>query len=161
MIIVCGHDNTGKTTLIETLAKEFSLISVKNSHMPTSAEDIRNAHNWAKAAPHPTIMDRHSAISDLVYGQALRNHSHSTLELALHVRKDNYLVFCCPSYETIAVTYNERPQLEGTHEKLRLIYDSYVSLMNRLEPDFIYDYKNPRALRALMHHIAPFIRRSL
>ena len=67
MIIVEGPDNSGKSTLIQALASQLKLPMARTYRMPQTEEDIQRWHNWANAAPHPLILDRHPAISDLIY----------------------------------------------------------------------------------------------
>lgn len=153
MIIIEGMDNTGKTTLIEQLQKEFKLPSARTGTYPRKLEDITRWHNWCSACPRTLIVDRHPAISDLVYGPIIRNHTCSTEGMAYHARNQNYLVFCDPTLPVIQKTYDDRDQMEGTHENLPKLYNAYQDLMRELEPDFIYDFTNPRALSALIRNI--------
>lgn len=158
MIIIEGPDNTGKTTLIDQLSKEFNLPTIK-SYRPPNLEAITRFHHWAKAAPVTPLMDRHPAISDLVYGPILRDHTSSDPELVRSLRDQAYLVYCAPPLSTIQGSYLDRPQLEGTHENLEAIISEYESLMSTLEPDFIYDFTKPKAFKTLCSHIQRALRR--
>jgi hypothetical protein len=100
MIIVEGMDNTGKTTLIETLAKHFNLPTVK-SYRPFTREDIYALHSWISAAPQTVITDRHPSISDLVYGPTIRGSTPSSLKVAKSCRMNNYLIFCRPPTDNV------------------------------------------------------------
>ncbi len=82
MIIIEGMDNTGKTTLIHQLSQQFKLPSARTGTYPRKVSDILNWHNRASAAPRTLILDRHPAISDLVYGPIIRGSTCSTLEIA-------------------------------------------------------------------------------
>lgn len=159
MIVIEGADNTGKTTLIESLAKEFRLPTIKSFRPPT-VKTIIDFHNWAKAAPRTPVMDRHPAISDYIYGHILRGESPSDPQLIQFLRNQVFLVYCQPPIDTIRGTYLDRAQLEGTHENLDRILSEYESLMSSLEPDFTYDYTNPKSLNALYTHIQHYLRRA-
>lgn len=154
MIIIEGMDNAGKSTLINQLSEHFKL-PYAHAHRSSAADrsSANSWHNWAAACPKTLILDRHPNISDLVYGPLIRGSTPMTKEGAHKVRKNHYLVFCCPSLQTIKATYELRDQMEGTHENLEKLYNAYGELMEELEPDFIYQYTNPRALQALIRNL--------
>jgi type III secretory pathway lipoprotein EscJ len=77
----------------------------------------------------------------------------ATIKLAQAAQKNNYLIFCCPSLETIKATYEDREQMEGTHQKIDALYNAYMDLMLELEPDYVYDYSNPRSYSALVRNV--------
>lgn len=158
MIILTGCDNTGKSSLALQLASDFNLPIIK-SYKPTSQEDITRFHHWAKASPVTPILDRHMAIDDLVYGNVLRGHSSSTTQIAKLCRKGAFLVYCYPGYETVKASFNEREQLKGTHENLTGILHSFKSLMDDLDPDFVFSYKNPHHYPALSQQLTHFLER--
>lgn len=154
MIIVEGIDNSGKSSLINQLAEHFKL-PYAHAHRSTaqSSTDINRWQNWAAACPKTLILDRHPAISGLVYGPIIRGHTAATLDLAQGARRNNFLVFCCPSFQTILATYEDREQMEGTHQNLKKLYGAYQDLMLELEPDYVYDFTNPRAYPALIRNL--------
>lgn len=154
MIIVEGIDNSGKSSLINQLAEHFKL-PYAHAHRSTALtqDSIHRWQNWASACPKTLILDRHPAISDLVYGPIIRGGTASTPELAQSARRNNFLVFCCPSFQTILATYEDREQMEGTHQNLKKLYEAYQDLMLELEPDYVYDFTNPRAYPALIRNL--------
>ena len=157
MIVVEGCDNCGKTTLVETLAKEFHLPVIK-SYRPSSEDEIVNFHCWANAAPRMPIMDRHPAISDFIYGPILRGHTPSHQVLQRRLFDNNpacFLILCDIGIDAIKASYHEREQLKGTHENLDILYERYLRLP--IDFDFVYDYHNPRALPALVSHLIPSV----
>ena len=159
MIILEGADASGKTTLIYQLAAEFNLPIVK-SYKPRTPDDIRLFHHWAAAAPRTPLLDRHAAISDLVYGPIIRKTTPSTVALAQHYLVDNFLVFCCPPYSTVEKTLHNEQQMDGVADNSLALYKGYEQLMEQLEPQFIYDWTNPRAFRSLCTHIQHYLTRS-
>lgn len=160
LIIVEGPDNSGKSTLIQALASQLKLPMARTYRMPQTEEDIQRWHNWANAAPHPLILDRHPAISDLIYSPLVRNTTgSSSLRLASACRNGHYLIYCRPHWDTIAASFHEREQLEGTHEKLHDLIRSYDNLMDEMDPNFIYNWENPKALPALVTHLTHALER--
>ena len=152
MIICEGFDNTGKSWLCGAISKEFRLPLVK-SYRPKAEYDIHQFNHWVNASPRAAVLDRHPAIADLIYGPILRGETPSSSELAQAARRNNYLVFCCPPIHSVIRSFGDRDQLEGVEENLQKLYQAYESLMESLEPDFIYDYTNPRAYRALINNL--------
>ena len=153
MIIVEGMDNTGKSTLIEALGKEFKIPTARGNMAGAKMDQMVRWINWAGACPKPLILDRHPAISDLVYGNILKGSSESSVEFAQKSREGNFLIYCCPPLESIEKSFSERPQMKGTHENLLALYIAYESLMEKLSPDFYYDWRNPKHLSALIHQL--------
>lgn len=153
MIIIEGMDNAGKTTLLQSLSEHFKLPNARTGTYPRSVSDILQWHNWASAGPKTLILDRHPSISDLVYGPIIRGSTVATIQMARAAHQNNFLVFCCPPFPIIKATYEDREQMKGTHENLEKIYDAYMDLMLELEPDYVYDYSNPRSYPALVRNI--------
>lgn len=149
MIIVEGMDNTGKTTLIETLAKHFNLPTVK-SYRPFTREDIYALHSWISAAPQTVITDRHPSISDLVYGPTIRGSTPSSLKVAKSCRMNNYLIFCRPSTGNVFGTLGDRDQMGGVRENQEHLLEAYDQLMKNLEPNFLFNYTDPSHLPKLI-----------
>lgn len=160
LIIVEGLDNSGKSTLVQSLAEALRLPMARIYRIPKSEDDILHWHHWANAAPYPLILDRHPSMSDYVYGPIVRNtNSHSSLPLASQCRHGHYLIYCRPHWDTIERSYNEREQLEGTHDKLHALLSAYDRLMDELDPNFIYNWENPKALPALITNLTHALER--
>lgn len=159
MIIIEGFENVGKSTLVQQLSKHFRLPQARTYYMPQTEEDIARWHNWANAAPRPLILDRHPAISDLVYGPILRNTTPSSLSLANTLRHGHFLIYCRPHWDTIKRTFNEREQMKGTDTHFDQLLEAYDRLMDELNPDAIYNWENPRSLPALITHLTHALER--
>ena len=158
LIIIEGCDATGKTSLIKELASELNLPVIK-SYKPPSEGDIKRFTYWASASPVTPILDRAPFISDLVYGPIIRGKTPCTLELTQELRTTAYLVHCSPPLSAIIRNLHNEKQMEGVDENLRGIYDAYESLMQILDADFIYDYTNPRAYKALVTQLTHYLER--
>lgn len=159
LIIVEGMDNTGKSTLIQTLAEEFRLPTARTYKKPDSSKEIHIWDAWCNSCPRPLILDRHPAISDLVYGPLLRGITYSGLGLAQNVREGNYLIYCRPSIDVINSSMGERDQLEGVPENAHKLLHAYDYLMEELHPDVIYDYTQTEEIDILKQVLTTFLGR--
>lgn len=159
LIIVEGMDNTGKSTLIQTLAEEFRLPTARTYKKPDSSKEIHIWDAWCNSCPHHLILDRHPAISDLIYGPILRGITYSGLGLAQDVREGNFLIYCRPSIEVIEQTINDRDQLEGVVDNSRKLLHAYDYLMEELHPDVIYDYTQKEEIDILKQVLTTFLGR--
>lgn len=149
LIIVEGLDNSGKSTLIESLSKDLRLPAARSNMIGPTTEQIEAYDNWLRAAPaQAAVTDRHPAISDLVYGPIIRGGTESSLDLALAYRNrpQTVLIYCCPPFHRIQDTFSEREQMKGTHESLPLLYNAYELVMNQLNP-LHYDWTASSAHR--------------
>ena len=155
MIIVEGPDGTGKTTLLTQLSNELNL-PVLRSRKPHTQTDIQMLNNWANACPFPILLDRHSSISDLVYGTIIREHTHSSIDLAFAHRNNNFLIYC----RTAKPNIEAEQQMDGVVDHYPRIAAMYEQMMDHLEPDFIYDWTNPKAYPELITHLQHYLHRS-
>lgn len=159
LIIVEGMDNTGKSTLIQTLAEEFKLPTARTYKKPDGSKEIHTWDAWCNSCPHPLILDRHPAISDLIYGPILRGITYSGRGLAQDVREGNFLIYCRPSIHAIKQTMNDRDQLAGVPENTQKLVDAYDELLGDLNPNTIYDWQQPTALKRVIHELTIFLGR--
>lgn len=154
MIIIEGCDGAGKTQLALTLANHFNLPVLRN-RKPQSPEDIRDFHYWAAAAPTVIILDRHAAISDLVYGPILRDHTHSSTAAAFAFTLNHFLIYCRPPASIL-----DQPQMNGVSQNLLSLQSAYDSLMDEINPDFTYDFNNQHHLPALIQQLLTYLSRA-
>jgi tRNA uridine 5-carbamoylmethylation protein Kti12 len=141
MIIVEGMDNTGKSTLVQHLAEKFKLCKVATYHKPQSLVMIHDYDFWLSLCPQPLILDRHPAISDLIYGNVLRGISYITERESRAWSKDHLIIYCRPAADIILKSFEDRPQLGGVKEnllKLLLFYDTYMEDIKHV----FYDHTN-------------------
>lgn len=69
-IIVEGPDNSGKTTLVNFIAPRMGFQIVKGEGPPASAEEW--VERMKRPSPTYAIFDRHTAVSEPIYGPILR-----------------------------------------------------------------------------------------
>jgi len=153
MIIVEGCDNTGKSTLILSLATDLRMATARSNGRPRSKLAILHYHGWCEDCPQDILLDRHPALSDLVYGSLLRNFTHSDLGLAHRVIEDHFLIYCRPPTSKVIANILDREQMEGVTANAIKLLQGYDDLMSLLQPDFTYDYTQPKAYEELKNAI--------
>ncbi len=139
-IVVEGMDHTGKSTLIYPLADKLSAWVAKNHDKKMNHGQIQSWHTFLTYSPHLIIADRHPVISDYVYGNVIRGFSPASLQMAEFYRPDMYLVYCRPPTAVVMNTLAGKKHMEGVLDHAAELLLKYDELMNRLQPDFIFDY---------------------
>lgn len=157
MIILEGCDASGKSTLLSHLAQKFRLTITRSFGKPQSSNDIEDYHKWLRFCPFPLILDRHPAISELIYGPVIRNHTHGSFSFAQSVANSTFLVFCCPPIEVVQSGLMNNSQMSGVPEKIVQLYQSYQSLMDSLIPSFVYDYTDRHQLPLLEERVYDYL----
>lgn len=158
MIILEGCDAAGKTTVLMHLAQKFKLAINRSYYRATQAHEIVDYHNWIRSCPQRLILDRHPAISDLVYGPILRGYTPSTMRFARSVNNTSFVIFCSPPLQTIQANLHNEEQLEGVDKNLLAIYHAYEDLMETLAPSFTYDYTDRSQLPLLEERVSDYLR---
>ena len=163
MIIVEGCDNSGKSTLIQEMAETLKLAIARSYGRPRSLNDILNYQYWLAQCPQPLIIDRHPAISDLVYGPIIRHHTPAILQDAQELASLNttYLVYCRPPYATMTSSLTTRPQMDGVLTQFSALSKAYDELMDTLQPHFTYDFTQPHHFEELVNDYRQFAERNL
>ncbi len=153
MIIVEGVDNTGKSTLIRQLKKEFPKLEEREgSRGPkdkkTMIEHLSRALNKPKQETIYHLHDRFPLVSEYVYGLHLRGDMVlEPKEYASWIQKLNYhrplIIHCQPPLTVVAESFKERQQMDGVEGNLTLLYAAYQSFFLDHRRNFrriIYDY---------------------
>lgn len=145
-IVVIGMDNTGKTTLVETLSKKLGLRHVKSPGPKLSKEEMEDQLLTNLKSEEDLILERFSIVEELVYGNILRGKSKFELDELIKINFQNYnllFIYCRPNKERI-FNFGDREQMEGVieqSEKLLEKFDSIVRFMKSFSFDVIeYDY---------------------
>lgn len=139
MIIVLGMDNTGKSTLTQSLAKELNGEVVNSMGPGTEKEqqqwvikqvcdNLRNGNNL--------IHDRFTCFEEMVYGKVLRG-GKSNFSL-----QDNYYVDLVKSMKPIIIyarpprevifNFGTREQMEGVIEHSEKLLEAYDELIREM-----------------------------
>lgn len=150
MIIVEGMDNTGKTTLAKTLARDLQLPYVhldKPTDKQVVFQDIIECLNYSKPLE---IRDRFTPISEMIYGPICRGES--LLEgdhwrwINMLGRSQSLLIHCRPPDEKV-FHWNDRDQMDGVIDNSQTLLEAYDSVFSCLKvsyPQILieYDYTN-------------------
>lgn len=152
MIIVCGVDNTGKTSLVNHLVEKFELEQIKRYHTlpPVDGPDwagwvVKNLDNDDGF----TIADRFY-IEEFVYGPVLRGeicippNVVRSVNLAF-ARNNPFIIWCNTDIKTIRKTFGERTQLEGVYERIGKLQKKFAEVLDlfpfKESAGYIYNFK--------------------
>lgn len=139
-VIICGFDNTGKTTLIqqlmETFPQDLEMIKppgpwpskeVMMDWTEPSLQSIRDAKPEDKIF----LFDRYPLISEPIYGPVIRDTCLFTpeelnegFEVLMSAPQPIILVFCRPPVEHI-LKFGDREQMEGVIDRAHRLLDAY------------------------------------
>lgn len=135
MIIATGCDNSGKTTMIEFLVKEFGLKKTPRYRTlpPKDYDDwFRHVHDILSNNTFLGIADR-LYTDELVYGPICRNKTQLTeIQIALMNRLISHrrplFIICDPGEESIRESYNDREQYTELDSNIK-VREGYQFLM--------------------------------
>ncbi len=145
MIIVCeGMDNSGKTTLAQTLAKELLAVYIKcerpldagRTPMAAYRRMLSNAEGYSKYV----ILDRSPVISEPIYGTVIRGeHRLSPIDVKLGLDQIDFVIYCRPPTPVIMGSINDRDQMPGVLSNLDALISAYDRFFGTSCP--IHDHK--------------------
>ena len=150
-IIVEGMDNTGKTTLIQRIIREYargySLSRVSLGPNCPDREQIDwliNNMKFVQANPQELVIyDRFLPICDTVYGNVLRGGSLWSIDNPqLKMIKDSYnplIIYCRPHIDVITGFSDGRDQMEGVEENAIKLVEAYDRMISDLKAKYGYD----------------------
>jgi hypothetical protein len=137
LILTEGPDNAGKSALAHDLAKRLKGIYLKTERHPRFSPDVCAYQDLLRQARllAPTLVDRHPAISEPIYGRIIRGEH--CLERYPGIiddclRQFSLIVYCRPPRHIISDSIADRPQMDGVHEHLEAIIDAYDTLFQGL-----------------------------
>lgn len=181
MIIVEGPDNSGKSTLVSTLIKEFKLTKLKpyKNGPPSNEED--NYYNSLsivnEAIRHPNkncICDRLSLIGESIYGPICRgkdlwvNSFGHKMKLLNSLRyMDPFIIYCRPPTSIVLDMTSHKLKEYDTEEHInqiksnkRLIleaYDNYFAFW-RDHNFYTYNYMNNQSYNNLLTRLKEYLK---
>jgi hypothetical protein len=165
MIIIEGPDNSGKTTLGAQLTKWFRGAYFKYEWKPSAFEDIWEldslVHDIQSAMkPRELIVDRHSAISDAVYGPIIRGEMFVTPRAQEAIYPRLTVIYCRPQSSTIRRFKPDIDQMEGVVPNINQIIEAYDNLLlghhQKFAEVIVYDYQMPGAFDTLTKGFVPY-----
>ena len=137
VILVEGNDNTGKTTLIQKLIRQFPGTPLLNNSGPASREEMIARLNdcfqlaeKANKSGEVVMFDRLALISERIYGPIVRGR----MEFTPHDLKTYWtwfmnmkpiIIYCRPPLEESLKTLHERPQMDGVVKRFKEIQKAY------------------------------------
>lgn len=139
-IVIIGIDNSGKTTLGNSLT-EF--LNRKNTckyihslgNVPLEDQLNFLNHELLEDINYDyKIFDRFPIIEEKIYGNILRNNNrYENLGVEDYwLSKIDIFILCNPGFETIS-NWGEREQMEGVIDNSKKIYKAYINLYNELK----------------------------
>ena len=134
MIIVLGFDNTGKSTLSHTIAKDFDR-KVINSLGPVPKS--KQVEFMIESIKNEGLHERFPLFEELVYGPILREESNFSLDdpIALKLKlKEPTIVYCRPPRDII-LNWGQREQMDGVIEGSIALLNAWDELMFQLIAD--------------------------
>lgn len=167
MIVVEGMDNTGKTTLVKKLAKEFDLKIVK-SPGPVD-QGLENSLKWMRKTLEnndlQVIYDRYPLISERIYGPIIRKNDVLAPYWIKLVRKfldrEPILIYCRPPIDDI-LNFGEREQMEGVVERAKELvelYDEYMKWFSKKMGTrlVVYNYRDSNSYANVRNRVSIYL----
>lgn len=165
LIIVEGPDGGGKSTLIDSLAKDFNLdVSPRVVSKDTEAMvDLKRwtvdnvARGWQNL-----LFDRHRLISEPIYGSVMRNYfepgfdNWSWLFMMYHrfYEAKPLIIYCLPPFEIVRDNIWFDDDNSTVKNSIRSIYSQYTAQCARDMADhqaLVWDYTNPGTMMNLIY----------
>lgn len=142
-ICVEGPDNSGKSTLVESLAQIYER-QVRHAGYTDNHDEDWIVFQDELADEGQLILDRSKAISGYIYDRVVRKvASPFTYSDMLEVAQYTLLIICLPPKELV-VEDNGRDQMKGVNENLSDLYLEYEELTRECEAYgnsvFVFDY---------------------
>lgn len=139
MIIITGMDNSGKTTLANTLSQEMGMPVVKSigPNATRSEQDVWLLDQLIreKNLPGTIIYDRFLPFEEMVYGNILRGESHYTLGdyyLTQLRELKPAIIYTRPSSDII-FNFGDREQMPGVIDQKEKLLRAWDDLMWNLQ----------------------------
>ena len=139
-IVIMGLDNSGKTTLANSLTELLNenhtckyVHSLGNVPLEKQLEflnhEILEDNNYDYK-----IFDRFPIIEEKIYGPILRNNNrYANLNVEDYwLSKINLFVFCNPGFDTIS-NWGEREQMDGVINNSKILYEEYLKVYDDLK----------------------------
>ena len=135
-IIVIGMDNTGKTTLCNTLAEKLNYEHVKSPGPQLSKEEMVKWMN-EQLSKENVIIERFPFLEEMVYGKILRGKSKFTFRDNINV-KDCFIIYCKPYNFTIG----NKEEMTGVIENQRILNKQWEKVISKFQYlyGFVYKY---------------------
>lgn len=118
MIIIEGHDNSGKSTLGKHIADRVGLLDIKESEGPPKYPNEMNERVLSYALCKPrTLFVRHPCVSELIYGPLIRPNQPKPImdELIESFYATSHLFIYCDPLDRGLQEHNVKPGETAEH----------------------------------------------
>lgn len=151
MIIVEGPDGAGKSTLVESLSKEFALevgergVADRSKLYTVTRQDTYTALSEAvKGNELPQIWDR-LFFSELVYAPMAERKPEFSEEESITIKRVMQalgipIIVCLPPFKVVEKNIEDTEQMSGVHKNIGAIWQHYTGLFTSMPWVMWYDY---------------------
>lgn len=157
-IIIIGMDNTGKTTLAETLSKELKLKLIKSTGPKVTKIDMISNMLENLESSEDLIFERYNLFEEIIYGNILRGESKFSLKDYIYkqtILHKPLIIYCRPSKEKI-FNFGSREQMEGVIEEKEKLLEAWDELYLQIQEDievYRYDF-DIQTLKFMVEYVA-------
>lgn len=128
-IIVCGMDNTGKTTLCNTLAVKTGFKLISPMGPGHSKESMLDNILYNMETGQSVIFERFSIFEEMVYGKVLRGKSKFDYSDIEKIRKYNPIIIYCRPSNDVIFNFGKREQMPGVIEQKEKLVREWDNLI--------------------------------
>ena len=128
-IIVCGMDNTGKTTLCNSLSVKTGFKVARLGGPGSSRESMMDDILLYMNDPKSVIFERFPIFEEMVYGKVLRGKSKFNYSDLEAIRKYKPAIIYCRPSDDVIFNFGSREQMKGViehKEKLLKEWDNLI-----------------------------------
>ena len=172
-IIIEGCDGTGKTTLTKKLIKHFPSLDM-GPRFATSLDGPKDGlcrmmvdallHDLIRS---PRLYDRHSIISEYVYGSVLPNrHVHPDFlgpymqSVRERIANHSLIVWCEPPLPIVRQAVAQEEQMDGVVQHLDRLYEAYqVQRVMWLGRSVTFDFTRPIEFNEVCMYVQDHIKK--
>ena len=128
-IIVCGMDNTGKTTLCNSLSVKTGFKVVPPMGPGFSKESMMDNILLYMNKGDSVIFERFSIFEEMVYGKVLRGKSKFDYSDIEAIRKYKPIIIYCRPSDEVIFNFGSREQMKGVIEQKEKLLKEWDNLI--------------------------------
>lgn len=148
-IIVIGLDNAGKSTLVNQLKEKLGWEVVKSLGKDASKDEMaKYLLSYFNKQEDKYIFERFSLFEEMVYGKVLRGESKFSFKSPVYktlIQNQPMIIYCKPSMKAIMKSFDEREQLEGVKDNIKVLSKRYGKVFRKMRRDlknvYVYNYE--------------------
>ena len=128
-IIVCGMDNTGKTTLCNSLSTRTGFKIAPTTGPGFSRESMMENILLNMDKPESVIFERFSIFEEMIYGKILRGKSKFDYSDVEAMRKYKPIIIYCRPSDEVIFNFGKREQMAGVIERKEELLKAWDDLI--------------------------------